>query len=257
MKVLLIFPLTLLATMGFAQPDADSPVRQNAISITLGYNQFKDENLHPKVFHGLLIGSAFRHTSIRKNLSEYTAGLKLSAINTDYEEFPSAAGILILGKYRYLFAITGHYNLKWYLGPAADLQYGTNAYFNWDESHLYFANYLSAGIGSRVSCSMSNKTFDFNLDIPLISVLCRPDYNRQYKIDDMTFGGVIKNLASNPEAAFPDKNFYVKTGLEMKFNSKSGKTRSVGYQFMYHYVHAGNGNPYQNIENSVTYYFIF
>lgn len=257
MKVILTIILVSLVQLSFAQPYTGVPEKQNSISVNPGYIQFKDENLHPKVFRGLTIGSLYQHSAIRRNISEYSAGLNISLTNTKYESFPSSANILILGSYRYLFAFVRSENLSYYLGPAADLQYGTSAYFNWDDSHLYFANYLSGGIGNRIRFRMGNKSFDFNLNIPFISLICRPDPNRQYKIDNVTFGGILKNLSSNPELALLNKNFYVRTGLEMNFLVKGRKTRSAGYYLKYHFMKASDGNPYQNIEHSVSYRFIF
>jgi hypothetical protein len=257
-----LFFLTVLVMMitlaAEAQtPDAVIPSKQNSISVTIGHNQFKDENLHPKVFHGLIIGSSFLHTRISKNISEYSAGFKISLLNTSYEDFPSAANILILGNYRYLFSLVHTEKLEYYLGPVADLQWGTSLYFNWDESHMYYANYLSGGVGNRIRYKTGDKTFNFNLDIPIISCISRPENNRQYKIDDMTFVGVVKNLSSNPEVVLPDKNFYINTGLEMEYLTRGKRLRSVGYNFRYHYMKASNGNPYQNIENAISYKFIF
>ena len=127
------------------------PVKQNRIAVTIGQNQFKDENLHPKVFRGLTIGSSYLHSRMSKNISEYSAGFKISFMNTSYEDFPSSVNILILADYKYLFKIVSNQNLQYYLGPLADMQYGTSAYFNWDESHFYFANFLSGGISNRIS----------------------------------------------------------------------------------------------------------
>ena len=73
----------------------------------------------------------------------------------------------------------------------------------------------------------------------------------------MTFAGILTNLASNPELVLPDKNFYLKAGIEMNYPSGRKKLRSVGYNFMYHYMKAANGKPYQNIENTISYKFIF
>lgn len=257
MKVILCIILASLFQLSFAQQYTDVPVKQNSISINPGYIEFKDENLHPKIFRGLTIGSYYLHSKISKNISEYSAGLNFSLTNTVYESFPSSANILILGSYRYLFAIVRGDNLSYYLGPDADLQYGTSAYFNWDDSHLYFANYLSAGIGNRIRFKMGDRSFDFNMDIPFISFICRPDSIRQYKIDDVTFGGIFKNLSSNSEFALLNKNFYVKAGLDMNFLIKGKKTRSVGYHFKYHIMQASNANPYQNIEHTISYKFIF
>jgi hypothetical protein len=257
MKSILTLIFVLPAFICYSQSDADLPLRQNRISVTTGLTQFKDENLHPKTFRGITIGSSYQHSRISKNISEYGAGLKISLMNTSYEDFPSSVNILILANYKYLFNIVNNHNLHYYLGPLADMQYGTSAYFNWDESHLYFANFLSAGISNRISYESGNKTFNLNLDFPVLSCISRPEPNRQYKIDDMTFSGILNNLASNPEVVLPDKNFYLKTGLEMKYLSGRKKLRSVGYNFMYHRMKASNGMPYQNIENTISYKFIF
>jgi hypothetical protein len=256
MKLILTLILSALAYLSFAQ-DTGLPLKQNNISVTIGHNQFKDENLHPKVFRGLLIGSSFLHSKISKNISEYSAGLKISLLNTLYEDFPSAANILILGNYRYLFSLVHREKLDYYIGPLADLQWGTSLYFNWDESHMYYANYFSGGVGNRFIYTTGDKTFNFNLDIPLISCISRPEKNRQFKIDDMTFAGIVKNLSSNREVVLPDKNFYINAGLEMKYLTKGQRIRSVGYNFRYHYMEASYGNPYYNIENAISYKFIF
>jgi hypothetical protein len=244
--------LTFLAHLSFAQQYANKPLKQNNISINIGLIQFKDENLHPRVFRGLTVGSSYRHSKISRNISEYYAGLNISLTNMEYESFPSSANILVLGSYRFLFTIVRSENVSYYLGPVADLQYGTSGYFNWDDSHLYFANYLSGSIGNRIRFRMGNKSLDFNLEIPLISCISRPDSNRQYKIDEITFGGILKNLSSNPELALLNKNFYVKTGLEMYFLFKDRKTRSLGYYLKYQFMQATNGNPYQSIEHSIS-----
>ena len=84
-------------------------------------------------------------------------------MSTAYEDFPSAVNIILHGNYKYLFAVAGNGNMDYYVGPVVDWQYGTSAYFNWDESHLYFANYLSGGIANRVNFGMRGKSFSFDL----------------------------------------------------------------------------------------------
>lgn len=239
-----------------AQQTNRERAKQNSISVNAGHAQFKEENLHPKVFRGLNIGTLYSHSRTRINISEYAAGLEISFLNTAYEEFPSALSGLILGSYRYLLPVLTNERLTFYFGPAACLQYGTNAYFNWDESHLYFANFISGGIGNRINYRRDKYGLVFNFDIPLVSVISRPKPNRQYKIDDMTFTGVMKNLSGNPELALPDKNFYVKTGLELNFATTKMKMRSMGYNFQYHFAKANKGKPYQNAKHTISYKFI-
>jgi hypothetical protein len=257
MKPFLTFVLFIWAVTIYAQQKEELPKKQNSISITSGYNQFKDENLNPKVHSGLMIGTSFQHSEISKIVSEYGAGLKVSILNTVTEEFPSSYNIQILGNYKYLFKLTGDHKLNYYLGPIVDLQYGASAYFNWDESHLYWANYLSGGIGNRLSYSVNNKTLNITLDIPLISAISRSENNRQYKIDNMTIGGILKNLCSNIESALPDKHFFLKTGIELITPMHNKKMRSIAYNFKYHAMHSTKGLPFQNIEHSISYKFIF
>jgi hypothetical protein len=257
MKPILTLIGVILAGILFAQQKEEGPVKQNSISITTGYYQVKEEILHPKVHSGLTIGTSFQHSEISRIISEYGAGLKVSVMSTLYEDFPSSASVQILGNYKYLFTISGNDKLKYYLGPSADLHFGTNAFFNWDESHLYWGNYVSGGIGNRVSYKLGRTILDFNLDIPFVSAISRPENNRQYKIDKMTVGGIVKALCSNLEGAFPDKHFYLKSGIELKVPRHNKKMRSFGYNFKYHYMKATEGMPYQNIEHLLVYKYIF
>lgn len=232
-------------------------IQQNSVSITTGHNQFKDENIHPKVFRGVNIGASYTHTNTTKNISEYSAGLNLSLTNTAYENFPSAPGILLHANYKYLFPVITNTKIKYFIGPLSDFQYGTNVYFNWDESHLYYANYLCEGLSNKINYKLGKYTLELNLDFPLISVISRPKPNRQYKMDDMSFIGIMKNLASKPEFALPDKNFYVKTGIELHFKTKKMKNRSIGFNVMYHRMKANDGKPLQNINQTISYKHIF
>jgi hypothetical protein len=237
--------------------DREAPLKQNSILVITGYDLFKDQNLHPKVFRGPGIGVLFEHSKTDINIQEWNAGLRFSALNTTFDEFPSAAAINLRGQYTYFFRVAVNGQMQYYIGPVGDIRYGTSAYFNWDESHLYYANHLAGGIGSRISYTSGSKTIDFNLDIPLLSVISRPALNRQYKIDNMKPGGILTNLASNPEFALPNHNFYIRSGIELNYISKHMKHRAVGCRFMYQYMKTSVGNAGQNAEYSISYQFFF
>lgn len=253
--------LTLILAAFFCKAHAfhnvDLHIKQNGISIALGHAQFKDENLHPKTFNGLNLDVDFTHSLERSDISEYNIGLQTALLHTRYESFPTALSIMLNGNYKYLFTVAESGKLKYYVGPIADLQYGTNMYFNWDESHFYYANYLGGGVSNRVVYQLNNSKLMLHFDVPLLAVICRPTPNRQYKIDDMTFTGVVKNLASNPQLALPNKNFDVKTGIEYHFNSSKKKARSLGYNFRYHFMQARDGEPYRHVKQTLSYKFIF
>lgn len=257
MKPVLIFLLNITCILCLAQPIVQNSSNINSIQINLGHNQIKEANLHPKVFRGLNIGASYSHTKERKHISEITTGLELLLLNTIYEPFPSAAGIEISSAYKHLFTLLKNDEISFYIGSISDLKLGTNSYFNWDESHLYYANYISQGISNRISYFTNKNQFDFNIDLPVISIISRPTLNRQFKIDDMTFLGVIKNLTSNPQLAFPNQNFYIKTGVEFFFSQNRIKNRSIAYNFKYQRVCANEGKPYQTIKQTITYKFLF
>lgn len=257
MKPIFIIIFILFVSTVFAQQKDESPKKENSISIATGYEQFKEENLNPKVHSGLMIGAYFQHSEISRIISEYGAGLKVSILNTITEEFPSSYNIQILGNYKYLFTVAGNDKLKYYLGPVADLQYGSSAYFNWDESHLYWANYLSGGIGNRLSIALNEKILDLTLDLPVVSAISRSENNRQFKIDSMKLGAILKNLGSNLECALPNNHFFLKAGFELKTPMNNKKMRAFVYNFKYHYMNSSIGMPFRNIEHSITYKFIF
>ena len=63
----------------------------------------------------------------------------------------------------------------------------------------------------------------------------------------------MRNLASNPEFAWPDKHFSMHAGIDWRFNARG----SVGYGFRYHYMQADTGLPYQHIEQAIHYKLTF
>ncbi len=274
MKNSLVIFLSLLSSCCLGQTLIGDtwPVRLNSINLEAGHTQVKDLNLHPKVFNGLRLGAYYerlvksRTGSLsvdsasgsyfhRQIIMTYSAGFNIEAINTSYEDFPSAAVINLQGNFKYLFPARRRENPIYFIGPAARLQYGTSLYFNWDESHLYYANYISAAIAGRSEIKIADKIFYAGLEIPIVSVICRPIPNRLYKIDDMTFRGVLSTLADNPEFALPDKNFYVGSEIMMEYHTQKYKLREVGARFMYHYMKASDGYPYRYATINISYKF--
>jgi hypothetical protein len=220
-RVVALVLVSNLSLPGFAQKTRDECIRQNTISFNLSHVQNKDENLHPNVFRGLSLGINYSNSTTKKNISEYLSGVEISFLNTRYEDFPSALNLTLRGNYKYLFPVAKGSALKYFAGPATALQYGTSLYFNWDESHFYYANYISAGVGNRIIWELSRYTLFYNLDIPIISIISRPVLIRQYKIDDMTFPALIGDLFSKPETALSDNNLCIDTGIDLRFLQKT------------------------------------
>jgi hypothetical protein len=255
MKFLLpLLLLNIFIAEGLAGQDLIIPVKQNSLSFNLGHIQNKEENLHPKVFRGFHAGAEYMHSHMKKHISEFSTHLNLSLLNTVYEGFASAPGISLQGHYHYLFPVIKKAGWNYYTGPAANLQYGANAYFNWDESHIYFANFISAGISNRLNFNTGNYIIVFTFDLPVFSFINRPQSNRQYKYDDFTFTGVVKNLYGQPEPAFPGNHFFMKSKLEFSLGKQ--RLRYIGFNFQYQYMRAEKGMPFQHVEQSVSYRYI-
>jgi hypothetical protein len=252
-----MFLVVLAAYPAISGNDESRPVQRNNLTLQTGFDQFQDHNLHPKVFRGLMLGVAFSHQRTDVRITFLEIGLKTSFINTDYEEFPSALSFRLHGNFGYLFPVYSNARFDVFLGSVSDLQFGTNMYFNWDESHLYYANYLSEGIGGRLIFRKERNHFEFELDVPLLSLISRPEMDRQYKIDDISFGGIMKNLYSNPELVLPNHHFFVRTGVEYKYQTGKSKERSWGYQVRYHFMQSKCGEPFRGVEQKVTYKIFF
>jgi len=83
------------------------------------------------------------------------------------------------------------------------------------------------------------------LDISLISVFSRPELDRQYKIDDISFGGIIENMHSNLEAGTINKSFSVAFQTEYQFHTSEKITQAICYSYDYRRLKSNKGNPFQ------------
>jgi hypothetical protein len=131
----------------------------------------------------------------------------------------SKSGNINLGlNYSHTFLIFQKNNLRYYLGPQASLCYSFMLFPNWDDSHSYWADYLSFGSNNILSVSLRHESEWFtSLNFSLFGLFSRPEGIRQFKMDDSSFGGILKALNSNIEPGLMNKVFQINFKTEYRF----------------------------------------
>jgi hypothetical protein len=91
-------------------------------------------------------------------------------------------------------------------------------YPNWDDSHGYWADFLSFGPNNIVSVSVKNDREWFTaLNFSLVSFFSRPEEIRPYKMDDSSVGGIWNSLNSNIETGTVNRAFQINFRTEYRF----------------------------------------
>lgn len=246
MKHLYTVILTICSFSLWAQ-DTFEIKSSNRFQLDIGMIQIKEENLHPKVHKGLLYVLQYEHARQKRNISTFTITLGYSRLKTKYEDLSATANIQLSGNYSYLFEAVKGKDLKYTIGPALLLYYNLSYYPNWDDSHLYWGNSLDLGIKNNLHYRINDKqSLVVDLELSLFSVFSRPGLNRQYKIDDISFSGVIKNLHSNLEGGTINKSLLFCLQAEYQFHISNKTTQAICYSYDYRRFKSSVGLPFQN-----------
>jgi hypothetical protein len=239
-----ILTLLLVANV-LAQNSADS-AKRNCLTLDFGLNQIKEENIHPKVHSGTITGLGYSHTLETKNVSEWGLNFRYSRLKTTYEDLSASANIQIAAHYHYLFKAISRQRYTYAVGPEVKLIYNIGLYPNWDESHLYWGNSFSLGVDNEFRYKLSeNKSLIFNGYISVVSVLSRPEPDRQYKFDDLTFSGIVENFHSNMEAGTVDKAIALICRAEYKFGAGPRLAQALFYKVDYSRMEGSPGSAFR------------
>jgi len=226
--------------------------KQSSFQLNLGLNQLKEENLHPKVHSGMIYGLNYSNsrTSLRQKI--FQLAVHFSKPKTKFESLAASMNLQLYGSYSFLFHEIKKNNFTVCLGPELDVHYNLSHYPNWDESHLYWSNYLSLRIHNKLRYQLNTKQLlTLNFSIPVFSVISRPELNRMYKIDNVTFGGIIENMHSNLEGACWNHSFALKSNLEYQFTITEKITQAICYSFNYFKMRASEGFPFQSTQHLI------
>jgi hypothetical protein len=241
----LVTILALVCCIGTHARENPVSLARNRLTLDFGVNRIKEENLHPKVHTGTITGLGYSHTLETKNISEWGLNFRYSRLKTVYEDLSASANIQIAAHYHYLFrVIQGKYTYA--VGPEVKVLYNAGLYPNWDESHLYWGNSLSLGVDNEFRYELSEtKSLIFNGTISVVSVLSRPEPDRQYKFDDLTFGGIVGNFHSNLEAGTVDKAIALVCQAEYKYGTGPRLAQALFYKVDYSRIKGSPGSAFQ------------
>jgi len=231
-RILLIQILILSGALLKGQ-DADSVTDHHkiySVNLQLGMNQIKEGNLLPLVHTGRLTELAFETEKIKNSLRQFQFSFLYSRIKTGVEETPISGNIKLGLNYSCNFLIFHKDNLRYYLGPQVSLCYSYMLYPNWDDSHGYWADYLSFGLNNILSVSVKHENEWFSsLDFSLAGFFSRPEENRLYKMDDSSVEGILKALNSNIESGTVNRALRINFKTEYRFPVFINKREAITF----------------------------
>jgi hypothetical protein len=246
MKYIFII-LSGLYTFGLLAQEVEDASKLNSFQIDFGVNQVKEENLHPKVHTGVLYGLSYEQTKQSRQISNFKIGVRYSRLKTKFEELSATANIQLSGKYNFVVETIKRERLNYFTGPEIELHYNLSYYPNWDESHLYWGSCLNIGVKNKLNYTINDKqSLVLDLSLSFFSVFSRPVLDRQYKIDDISFGGIIKDLHSKLEGGTINKSFSTFFQTEYQFHTSEKITQAICYSYDYRRLKSKDGRSFQN-----------
>lgn len=257
MRGLFFLACLLLSWSLQGQTNSDSIIYRN-VSVHFGFNQIKEENLHPKVHYGTISGLSYCRYDLSGIGSFLDFGLFYSRLKTSFEDLSASVNGQLFLTYGKLFIFDASPKQIFSIGPMVGLKYNISYYPHWDESHLYWANDLNVGAKSIMQYRLSDKTTLLaDLGLSFVSLMSRPETDRQYKIDDLTFGGIMQNFHSNIEMAAFHKALKFSLKKEARFHLTDNYMQSIFYQYYYTRMDSSNAQLFQNSLHTIGLKFYF
>ncbi len=230
----------------------DSSLSSHVIGIGNGFNQIKEENLLPLVHTGSVASVSYEFRNMKGSYQGFQSAIGYSRLKTRSESLSDTVNMGINASYSYCFGLMGRDAVRYYLGPQAKVAYSVAYYPNWDDSHLYWADYYSAGLSNILSFDLRNdKRLFFNLSVPLLSFYSRPDSIRLYKIDEVSPGGILDNLNSDIKPGFWNSAFLLHFSVEYQFPVFRSKRESIAYSLDFTRMKRKDGNPFTQLMHKI------
>jgi len=236
--------LPVIMIMGQDPPPSSTPHKIYSVNLQFGMNQIREKNLLPLVHRGTLTELSFETEKIKSSLRQFEASFIYSRLKTNLEEMAKSGNIRLELNYSYNFLIYHNTNFIYYLGPRTSLCYSYMLYPNWDDSHGYWADYLSFGLNNVISLRTEHERELFtSLNIGLLSLLSRPDEIRPFKMDDSSFGGIMKALNSNIAPGTINKALQINFKTEYRFPIFLTKREAITYNLDITRFSSDNSEP--------------
>jgi len=255
MKTIFLFIFILILTGNQIKgqgKDSLSHHKIYSINLQIGLNQIREMNLLPLVHKGTLTELSFETEKVKESMRQFQFYFGYSRVRTSVEELFPSANIRLGLNYSYNFLIFQKNNLKYYLGPQSSLGYTLMTYPNWDESHSYWANYLTIGANNIFSVFLRNESEWFtSLNFSLAGFFSRPEEVRPYKMDDYTAGGVLKAFNSNIEPGLMNNLLQINFKTEYRFPVFITKREAITFNMEILRISGNGGQPVLQIINRI------
>jgi hypothetical protein len=217
-----------------------------------GYIQLKENNLHSRVFNGFQYVFSYTVILEKENQQKFQVSLGNSNLKAGPEVGLNSLSALLQINYNYFFNIQSNNRWDYYAGIGSKLNYNISFFENWDESHLYWANFLDLNFSQQLSLKTINgNSFTGTLTLPVFHFLSRPKVNREYKMDDFSLGGILKSFHNQPQFQFFSKSFYLEGAVEYKYNKKAGFYPYLSYNFGFYALETNYSNSKQSIHHRI------
>ncbi len=118
------------------------------------------------------------------------------------------------------------------VGGFARLHVQDSYYPKLDQGRYYWSNFTGLGIRGEVSKPLNNgSALEFGAELPVAGFISRPEADRFFRIDELSFGNLFKRNFSNLKAA--TVNRILNPTLWLAVALKQGWIERFGYEFNY------------------------
>ena len=249
LQILLILLLSLPSSNKIVNAqNSEKSNTQHYIGYEPGIIQLREMNLIPKVHSGMINNLTYVFEKANINYQSFIFVFGYSRPKTAIErnegisdKYDKNNGHLLL-QYSYNLSIFNGNNIKYYLGPKLAYSYSLSYYHGWD-SHAYWGNYFSLGPNNYLLINLNdNRSWAATLNLSLFGFYNRPDKMRLYKVEDWSFGNIIKITNKKYTAGYWTNAFQIQLSAEYRTVLEKRKF-AVKYNFFYSRIKSENSEP--------------
>lgn len=250
-RLALLF-LTLTSTAeGQPQPDVGHQT-EHVLGIDIGVLQLREDNLLPRVHSGFLLHPSYTVRCKEDAISELRFVLGYGRAAAEPEDMEISVFTSAQLSYSYEFPTYRSKSINAFAGPVLRTFHTLSYFPNWDDSHLYWATVFSLGFNGRLHIPAGErKNLMAELSLPLITLYSRPEGVRPYKIDDLSFGGILDNLHSDMRSGFWGNAFLLRFNAEYEFPLAQSMREAVFFEMEYIRIAKPNGLPFRVFTHNV------
>lgn len=212
--------------------------KQNTFSILYQptFYQIKENN-----FCGLKhknFGSKFQLSFLKtkdKYYQTYNFSVDFVRPESKYEDGALSVYASIKFQYDILFPVNQLHLGNFQIGGLAKADYKFAYYPNWDESHLYWANFIGFGFKSKYLKTITeNKNIYISIDLPILGMVSRTETDRYYKIEELNFSNIIAK--NHQHLQLSSVNNYFDLNLNIGINLKYSQDFSTDFVYFCEYA---------------------